>query len=215
MHSVRLVKRAELTLTLTLHKPAMPLQVAVAAVPPGISLATAEAVLFIGKAVRILRQPPGARCADPQPGADSCKPQPGALSLPAVAGPPRAPHAPGGESSVGCAAEAMSTRISSSAFPSEAAAARGAAAGGPRQRWAAELQRLAAAPAFSALDFERVVEGIRSQAWAQWSLAKNLCHTLAKHLTPAATAPQADDLRAFCLQHALLSSILDSGYITM
>lgn len=151
----------------------MPLQVAVAAVPPGISLATAEAVLFIGKAVRILRQPPSARSADPESGTDSCKPQPGALSLPAVAGQPGAPHAPGGISSVGCAAEAMSTRIFSSAFPSGAAAARGAAAAGSRQRWAAELRRLAAAPAFSALDFERVVEGIRSQAWAQWSLAKN------------------------------------------
>ncbi|KAK9841793.1 hypothetical protein WJX81_003640 [Elliptochloris bilobata] len=95
-------------------------QVDVAAVPPGISQATAEAVLFIGKAA---------------PGAGK-----------------------GGAACVGS--------VSGSA-------AAAAATADARQRWAAELRRLAAAPAFSALDFERTVEGIRTQAAEQlWRLVR-------------------------------------------
>jgi hypothetical protein len=36
---------------------ALPVQVSVTALPPGVSLTTADTILFIGKAVRVLKQP--------------------------------------------------------------------------------------------------------------------------------------------------------------
>ena len=125
----------------------------VAAVPPGFSLATAEAVLFIGKATRVLRQPPGGPATNP-----GHTPYQAHASR---AGPaPRPSDADGAGAAHGRAGR---ERAAGAGLWREAGSA-GDEWEGMRQRWAAELRRLAAAPAFSALDFERTVEGIRTKA---------------------------------------------------
>lgn len=129
------------------------MQVDVAAVPPGISLATAEAVLFIGKAARVLRQPPGRPATNP--GHRPCQ------ALTSRASP--APQ-PSGAAQAGAAhGRAGRERAAGAGLWREAGSA-GGEWEGMRQSWAAELRRLAAAPALSALDFERTVEGIHIQA---------------------------------------------------
>ena len=129
------------------------MQVDVAAVPPGISLATAEAVLFIGKAARVLRKPPGRPATNPGHGPyQALASRASPVLQPSGAGRAGATHGgAGGELAAG------------PGVWREAGSA-GEEWVGMRQRWAAELRRLAAAPAFSALDFERTVEGIRTQA---------------------------------------------------
>lgn len=129
------------------------MQVDVAAVPPGISLATAEAVLFIGKAARVLRQPPG-------------RPTPNTGHRPYQALASRANSAlqPFGAGQAGAARGRVDHERDASAGLRDEAGLAGGEWEGMRQRWATELRRLAAAPAFSALDFERTVEGIRTQA---------------------------------------------------
>ena len=129
------------------------MQVDVAAVPPGISLATAEAVLFIGKAARVLRQPPGRPATNP-----GHRPY---QALAGHAGP--APQPSGADRAGATHSGAGHERAAGAGLWREAGSA-GEEWEGMRQRWAAELQQLAAAPAFSALDFERTVEGIRTQA---------------------------------------------------
>ncbi len=116
-------------------------QVAAAAVPPGISMATAEAVLFVGKAVRALRQPV------------SCGPSAGPLQP--CAEPPLA------EGAAGAACEHGGGPGAGPAGMGELLG--GQAAEAARRGWAADLRRLAAAPSFSALDFEATVQRIRAQ----------------------------------------------------
>lgn len=129
------------------------MQVDIAAVPPGISLATAEAVLFIGKAARVLRQPPGSPATSPGHRPYQVLTSRASPALqPCGAG--RAGASLGGAGHETSAGDGLWREASSAGGEWE----------GMRQRWAAELRRLAAAPAFSALDFERTVEGIRTQA---------------------------------------------------
>ena len=121
--------------------------------PPGISLATAEAVLFIGKAARVLRQPPGRPATNP-----------GHIPYQAYASRAGPAPQPSDADRAGAAhGRAGRERAAGAGLWREAGSA-GDEWEGMGQRWAAELRRLAAAPAFSALDFERTVEGIRTQA---------------------------------------------------
>ncbi len=116
-------------------------QVAAAAVPPGISMATAEAVLFVGKAVRALRQP-AAR-------GPSARPLQPCTELPLAGGAAGTACERGGGPGVGPAGMGELWN--------------GQAAEAAQQGWAADLRRLAAAPSFSALDFEATVQRIRAQ----------------------------------------------------
>ena len=126
-------------------------QVDVAAVPPGISLATAEAVLFIGKAARVLRRLPGG-------------PDPGQRRDQALSGGGNPALQPCGAGQAGAAHGKAGHKQAAGAGVWGEAGSAGAEWEGMRQRWAAELRRLAAAPAFSALEFERAVGGLRTQA---------------------------------------------------